>query len=105
MAPQQHITHFTSLCHTLERKPDKSHFLALMQTILGQDPAELVPPLHDEDECWYLSSFGMNHPRKPDQIRVVFESSASHQGVSLNNVLLTGPDLNNSLLGVLISAD
>lgn len=32
----------------------------------------------------------------------MFDSSAQHQGVSLNSVLLTGPDLNNTLLGVLL---
>ncbi|KAM9771204.1 uncharacterized protein ACBT44_004535 [Syngnathus typhle] len=46
--------------------------------------------------------FGVYHPRKPGQIRVVFDSSAQSNGLSLNNVLLTGPDLNNSLIGVLI---
>ncbi len=44
----------------------------------------------------------MYHPRKPDRICVVFDSSASYEGVSLNDILLTGPDLNNSLLGVLM---
>lgn len=44
----------------------------------------------------------MYHPRKPDKICVVFDSSASFGGVSLNDILLTGPDLNNSLLGVLM---
>ncbi len=44
----------------------------------------------------------MYHPKKPNQIRVVFDSSAQHNGVSLNDVLLTGPDLNNTLVGVLI---
>jgi len=33
---------------------------------------------------------------------VVFDSSAKYQEVSLKNVLLTGPDLTNSLLGVLL---
>ena len=33
---------------------------------------------------------------------MVFNSSAQYNGVSLNDVLLTGLDLNNTLLGVLI---
>ena len=46
--------------------------------------------------------FGVYHPKKPNQIRMVFDSSASFQGVSLNSVLLGGPDLANSLLGILL---
>lgn len=42
------------------------------------------------------------YPQKPGQIRVVFDSSAQKDGISLNSVLLSGPDLNNSLLGVLL---
>lgn len=44
----------------------------------------------------------MYHPQKPGQLRVVFDSSAQEDGISLNSVLLSGPDLNNSLLGVLL---
>ena len=80
----------------------QSHFLAFIQLICEQDQAELAPPLHDGEECWYLPSFVMYHNTQPDKIRVAFVSSASHLGISLTNVLLTGPDINNSLLGVLI---
>lgn len=64
--------------------------------------AEVAPPLHRDGECWYLPYFGVYYPQKPQQIRVVFDSSARHNGVSLNDVLLTGPNMNNTLLGVLL---
>ena len=50
-----------------------------------------------DGHLWYLY-----HPRKPDQIRVVFDSSAEYQGTSLNKELLPGPDLMNNLTGVLV---
>lgn len=73
-----------------------------MQKIFDSNQAELAPPLKENQECWYLPTFGVYHPKKPDQIRVVFDSSAKHEGVSLNDILLKGPDLNNTLLGVLL---
>ncbi len=64
--------------------------------------AELAPPLQSGEECWYLPIFGVYHPHKPNKIRVVLDLSAQFGGVSLNDVLLSGPDLNNTLLGVLL---
>ena len=49
----------------------------------------------------YLLHFNVYHPRKPDQIRVVFDCSAVFENESLNKHLLQGPDLLNSLVGVL----
>ena len=80
----------------------RSHFVTFMKEIFDSEHAERAPPLNDTEECWYLPLFGVYHPKKPDQIRGVFDASVKHQGVSLNDVLLSGPDLTNSLLGVLL---
>lgn len=75
--------------------------VAFMQEIFQAGHAEPAPTLSQEQECWYLPIFGVYHPRNPGQVRAVFDSSAKHDGVSLNDVPLSGPDLNNTLLGVL----
>lgn len=80
----------------------KEQYQYFVEKIFANGHAELAPPLREDEECWYLTMFGVYHPQKPNQIRVVFDSSAQYFGVSLNDVLLTGPDLNNSLLGVLL---
>ncbi len=99
----QALKRLTSLKRNLERKPVmREHFLSFMDKMFKNGHAELAPPLSEREEQWYLPTFGVYHPKKPNQIRVVFDSSAQHNGVSLNDVLLTGPDLNNTLVGVLI---
>lgn len=49
---------------------------------------------------WYIPHHGVYHPKK-HKLRVVFDCGASYQGTSLNPHLLQGPDLTNSLVGVL----
>ena len=51
---------------------------------------------------WYLPHHAVFHPQKKDKIRAVFDAAATQDGVSLNNQLHQGPDLANSLLGVLL---
>ena len=69
---------------------------------LTESEREQVAGVRGEGRTLYLPHFGVYHPRKPDQIHVVFDSSAEFPGVSLNKELLPGPDLMNSLVGVLI---
>ena len=68
------------------------------------DHAEIVPQedLRPGKLCWYLPHFGVYHPKKKDKIRVVFDSAAESNRVSLNKLLLSVPDLTNNLLGVLL---
>ncbi|XP_070402814.1 uncharacterized protein [Nothobranchius furzeri] len=97
------VKRFESLQCQFRRKPEmQKQYVAFMERIIANGHAEVAPPLREDEECWFLPSFGVYHPQKPNQIRVVFDSSAQYCGVSLNDVLLTGPDLNNSLLGVLL---
>lgn len=96
-----------SLLKTLQRKPQmQKDYVEFMTKILDKGhavpvPAEEVSSPKGTGKIWYLPHFGVYHPKKPDQIRVVFDSSAEFQGVSLNRELLTGPDFMNSLVGVL----
>ena len=73
-----------------------------MKKLLDNIHAELAPPLDNDEECWYLPLFGIYHPKKGDQIRCVFDASSKYEDVLLNDVLLSGPDLVNSLLAVLL---
>ncbi|XP_060602162.1 uncharacterized protein LOC132755319 [Ruditapes philippinarum] len=72
-----------------------------MENLLNKGYCERAPHLENE-ECWYLPLFGVYHPKKKDKIRIVFDSSSKFDGVSLNSVLMTGPDLTNSLTGILM---
>ena len=54
------------------------------------------------DKVWYLPHHNVFNPKKPDKVRIVFDCKASHHGVSLNSQVLQGPDLVNSLVGVLL---
>ncbi|XP_039863534.1 uncharacterized protein LOC120718871 [Simochromis diagramma] len=100
---EQALERLKSLQRSFRRKPKmKEEFVSFMAKIFQNGHAEEAPPLKPNEEHWYLPCFGVYHPKKPSQIRVVFDSSAQHKGLSLNQVLLTGPDLNNTLVGVLL---
>ncbi|XP_055584824.1 uncharacterized protein LOC129737688 [Uranotaenia lowii] len=63
-------------------------------------PSESTWP--DQHPVWYLPIFPITNPNKPGKIRVVWDAAASYNGISLNSVLLTGPDQLASLVTTLI---
>ncbi|CAN2390320.1 RNA-mediated, partial [Pristimantis euphronides] len=100
---EQALKRLAALKRNFQKRPKmKEHFFAFMEKIFKNGHAEIAPPLKEkEEERWYLPIFGVYHPKKLRQICVVFDSSSQYKGISLNDVLLTGPDLNNTLIGVL----
>jgi hypothetical protein len=102
----QALQRLQSLKKKLEKNPDfHKDYNTFMETVFKNHYAEQVP---DEDlsrndgKVWYIPHHGVYHPHKPGKIRVVFDCAAKHFGISLNSVLLQGPDLTSSLLGVLM---
>lgn len=79
-------------------------YKTFMEMMLKKEYAEKVPSEELEGEKgkkWYLTHFGVHHKTK-GTLRIVFDCSLKFQGISLNDVLLQGPDLTNNLLGVLL---
>ena len=90
------------LDESLKKNPvKKAHFITFMAKVLESGAAE-VAPMYTGGNRYYLPLFGVYNSKKPDQIRGVFDSSAVYQGVSLNDMLMSGPDLINSLVGILL---
>ena len=88
------------------------HYVEFMKKLIESGYAESVPEIPEADHTshdqgrkkqnvWYIPHHGVYHPKKPNKIRVVFDCAAEYQNESLNKHLLQGPDLTNSLTGVL----
>ena len=50
---------------------------------------------------WYLPHHPVINPHKPEKVRRVCNAAAKYQGVALNDKLLLGPDLLQSLIGII----
>ena len=51
---------------------------------------------------WYLPHHGVRHPSKAGYVRIVSDYTANFGGGCLNNKLLSGLELTNTLAGVLL---
>ena len=95
------VKRLNGLLRTFKRKPQmEKDYEEFMSKMLDKGHAvpvsdEEISPSEHSGRKWYLPHFVVYHPKKPEQIRVVFDSSAEYQGKSLNRELLTGPDLMN----------
>ena len=81
----------------------RKDYQGFLTEIIEKGYAERVPPEElslDNGRVWYIPHHGVYHPKKKRKIRVVFDASAECKGEALNRHLLQGPDLTNSMTGV-----
>ncbi|XP_058816404.1 uncharacterized protein LOC131679685 [Topomyia yanbarensis] len=95
--------------HCLQRRLTKDQSLAMVLNEKIQDylQKQYIRKLSPEEitvsrpRTWYLPIFPVTNPNKPSKVRIVWDAAAKAHGVSLNSVLLTGPDQLTPLLTVL----
>ena len=91
----------------LAKNPDlRSKYSNFIDDLQIKGYTRKVPEDQISNSCgvvWYLPHHNVIHPKKPDKVRVVFDCAAKYRGESLNGNVLQGPNLTNSLIGVLIS--
>lgn len=95
-----------SIFESLKRKLSGDEMLfteynKFMKMMYDQGFMEKIPVEDLNNKALYLMHHSVYHKQKKS-IRIVFNCSLKHNGVSLNDLLYQGPDLTNSLLGVLL---
>ncbi|XP_055590061.1 uncharacterized protein LOC129742214 [Uranotaenia lowii] len=91
----QRLRHNPELAKTLDDKIE--NYIA--QGYVRELSKEELERQHNR--IWYLPVFPVTNPNKPGKVRLVWDAAAVTRGVSLNSVLLTGPDQVVSLISVL----
>lgn len=79
-------------------------YTAIRKDMIEKSYAVKIPEFQlicQDGKLWYVPHHGVYHPQK-GTLRVVFDCTASYKGTSLNNELIQGPDLANSLMEVLL---
>ncbi|XP_066932794.1 uncharacterized protein [Clytia hemisphaerica] len=94
------------ICKKFQSNPD--FFEMYAKNISSYLEKGYIRKLSDEEALcrtattWYIPHHGVTRVNKPGKVRMVFDAAAQSHGESLNSNLYSGPDLLNSLLGVLL---
>ena len=95
----------SSLKRKFQKDPElKSKYRRTMQDYIDRGYARKLSKLEGEttsSKTNYLPHHAVLNPNKPGKVRVVFDAAAKHEGTSLNQNLLQGPDMTCNLVGVL----
>lgn len=75
-----------------------------IESLITEGYAEVVPPdkVATATRIWYLPHHHVLNVNKPNKLRIVFDCACPCEGRSLNDRVLQGPDLVNSLYSILL---
>ena len=79
----------------------KERYVDVVSSYILKGHAEQISEKQAATSGWYLPHHPVQHPHKPDKVRVVFDCGVKYAGSSLNAQLLKGSDFVSSLVGVL----
>lgn len=107
--PKYHAMAVSGL-HSPYRKLKKNPELArkyhnVINSYISKGHAKKLTPEESKktnSRTWYLPHHAVVNPNKPGKVVVVFDAASRYDKVPLNDNLLTGPDLLNSLVGSLL---
>ena len=92
--------------HALQKRLERDNQLKhrYMTTIFDDMDKGYIAAVTNQDakNIWYLPHHPVINKQKPDKIRRVTNAASKYKGVSLNDALLTGPDLLCNLHGLLL---
>ena len=96
-------TRLQSLKRRLDHNSDlKQKYASVMQSYVDHGWPEKVEDGEPvSGPRWYLPHHPVVKPRKPEKLRIIFDCAAKFMGISLNSMLMSGPDFFNRLDGVL----
>ena len=76
-----------------------------MEDLLEKGYARRVLEDQENKPSRYLPHHPVIHAHKPSKVRVVFDCAVRFQGASLNEQIMQGPDLTNTLIGFCLDSD
>ncbi|XP_075243854.1 uncharacterized protein LOC142338107 [Convolutriloba macropyga] len=92
--------------HALQKRLERDNQLKqrYMTTIFDDMDKGYIASVTNQDakNVWYLPHHPVINKQKPDKVRRVTNAASKYKGVSLNDALLTGPDLLCNLHGLLL---
>ena len=100
------LSQMKSLEYRLERKPELKK---LYQDSIKVDVEKGFVRILKQEELeatklerqWYVPHHPVENPNKPGKVRRVCNAASKFRGISLNDNLLTGPDLLQNLIGII----